>query len=1308
MAGVGGSTAYLDTYSSKRGHASFEESFCTIEQSECDAATRGMIDRVVSRQRLNSGGKAAQWDQVKTKLTAIKAEDKLNYHQVTELFSLLDSSDIKPETKKVTFKVLINQLEKDPELASSPASAVRHALITLKLHRGGLWQFSTGALAAFVDTQIEDYVKYRSCRDPLANSLPKNEIEALRTDILTELGFEQPSGRRSPSTQRLNSSWKQDMSNTIAARLTPSCVVEVVASKAVKELSEPQSSKNKAKLVMSLKAISGKDGYDPEERSRKKSCVRGKNPENKLHNDLKGMLCGKGVSIPDAMIEFKGTDGKSYLYSTDNGLCFHFQELHQAGSPALNELGAVIPLIELPPEIALDIGLKMIAASDSYEQLKTFHQVQVLNFPPSKVTTLIFDQALKNRGMEIVKNQLSVADLDWAKEPWFNTSTITVLCELETLGYASQIQQECQQLEVLPDRSSPDYQAKSENNCSALIKIVDTHLTSSNFSQITRNQRMSIVPWCVELFFNERKIDFTTAKALLTKRTDLASNKIHKALEPKMEQALKKELESLSSLTSRADSSTLNPNQRTLKEVKAILESEQFNLFISNVNPSEAEEAWFLIDCALLYLNFDKCARDELAYFEQIYKDRVLNGEKNTVKVFHSINDSLSKIKTGQRPVSSTPLPSAEEVAQQKIISELASEIPAAQNFEQLSAAYKKVCQLPEDAQAESRALIHNRLSEVKAGEIFKASNTSKKITVGYSTYQAMLNKPGYCKHSVSKESEAEQNLEYSQMLEAAERLKQSTDPLEIRMCYIAIQSYKHADEVALIKLVPMEKVFYIPELAKQINTARKVPLTALKLYSQPMLNNLLFRAAKIGDLNLIKRLLSAGANINAVNSAGQTILMVAANTSNDELVEYLISKGTFDLSQTDNHKRNIYHYLCSTKLKDKSVDALLALKIPDCAFTQKDIHGNTPFQYSVVKLSSRLMLRLASLGAPIDGNVFVEKTINGEKVTYSYSVVEYAIREKSVSVLQAATGKTLKSKCGNLTMLDNDEESYLHLAVKVGDIPVLDFLFRTNEIAPTQRGNNDRTLVHSAVKSSNSKEVIYYLIKQGIPLDEVDLNGDNPAMFAAKTESIQELETLIYLRAYDDKELNCEGLSVVHLCVMNKLARPLRSLAKNGADFEKKVGKAHHEYSGLSLKQLYDRSFNGYSTFKYSKEIIMIIENKHFEQKQLIEMERQQAEIACQQKQVQQDIEVQLAELRQAAANNLSRQTEFEATWRKGIEMSRLASKPIAEAKFDSDLDEDLEAKLEEDFNKSLSADVPMSAYGDIEMTDFQKSDDS
>ena len=92
--------------------------------------------------------------------------------------------------------------------------------------------------------------------------------------------------------------------------------------------------------------------------------------------------------------------------------------------------------------------------------------------------------------------------------------------------------------------------------------------------------------------------------------------------------------------------------------------------------------------------------------------------------------------------------------------------------------------------------------------------------------------------------------------------------------------------------------------------------------------------------------------------------------------------------------------------------------------------------------------------------------------------------------------------------------------------------------------------------------------------------------------------------------------------------------------------------------------------------EIFAIINNETIEQQKLKEVaHQQQVERERQQIQLQLEIENQLKEYRQAAAENLSKQTELEATWSKGIEM--------AKTKFDSDSEQ--KAQNEEEFNKSL-----------------------
>tara|TARA_B100001142_G_C13880823_1_gene479935 strand:- start:16 stop:582 length:567 start_codon:yes stop_codon:yes gene_type:complete len=56
--------------------------------------------------------------------------------------------------------------------------------------------------------------------------------------------------------------------------------------------------------------------------------------------------------------------------------------------------------------------------------------------------------------------------------------------------------------------------------------------------------------------------------------------------------------------------------------------------------------------------------------------------------------------------------------------------------------------------------------------------------------------------------------------------------------------------------------------------------------------NELLLAAAESGDLNSVKRLLASGANINAQDEGGFTVLVTAIAGSHTELVKYLVNQG--------------------------------------------------------------------------------------------------------------------------------------------------------------------------------------------------------------------------------------------------------------------------------------------------------------------------------------------------------------------------------------------------------------------------------
>ena len=56
--------------------------------------------------------------------------------------------------------------------------------------------------------------------------------------------------------------------------------------------------------------------------------------------------------------------------------------------------------------------------------------------------------------------------------------------------------------------------------------------------------------------------------------------------------------------------------------------------------------------------------------------------------------------------------------------------------------------------------------------------------------------------------------------------------------------------------------------------------------------NELLLAAAESGDIKSVKRLLAAGANINAQDEAGFTVLVTAIAGAHTELIKYLVNQG--------------------------------------------------------------------------------------------------------------------------------------------------------------------------------------------------------------------------------------------------------------------------------------------------------------------------------------------------------------------------------------------------------------------------------
>lgn len=301
-----------------------------------------------------------------------------------------------------------------------------------------------------------------------------------------------------------------------------------------------------------------------------------------------------------------------------------------------------------------------------------------------------------------------------------------------------------------------------------------------------------------------------------------------------------------------------------------------------------------------------------------------------------------------------------------------------------------------------------------------------------------------------------------------------------------------------------------------------------------------LHSAAWVGDLNEVKLLVARGANINALTFPTRTSpLMCTIEKGHPEIVKYLVSKGA-DIKSVD-CQGNLPLHLAVVNGNTDIIKLLLDSGSP---VNRQNIHGETPLIKAFfffpcserANVPNESAILLIERGADLRGKGYNGTSLLGmASMSNSRKVVEVILskgdeylkigKNKPVELLLAYIATDNVAKTGE--MLEKNP--------KMGKFKC-------------ERGLN---LLHFAAGSAG-KDMIEFLVSRGFGVNSGDSENNTPLHRAAKFDNCEAVETLISLGARVNARNEYKN-TPLHQAASNNSAKAAKLLIDSGAEVDAK-----------------------------------------------------------------------------------------------------------------------------------------------------------
>jgi ankyrin repeat protein len=284
--------------------------------------------------------------------------------------------------------------------------------------------------------------------------------------------------------------------------------------------------------------------------------------------------------------------------------------------------------------------------------------------------------------------------------------------------------------------------------------------------------------------------------------------------------------------------------------------------------------------------------------------------------------------------------------------------------------------------------------------------------------------------------------------------------------------------------------------------------------------------AARFGRLNILKKLIEAGANVNVKNKKKQTPLILAASFGQRKIVEVLLGQNEINIHARDRDGRT-------------ATDAARESKYPDIEDLLKNHGGtingsvNTELMEKVIKNNN--VKGIKKIAA--DEQIFKIQTVEGKTLLTIASAENK--EEKLKILLENVTDRNLVNQKG-------DDGTNPLLAASANGHQEIVRLLLENSADPNIRDNSGNTPLHLASREGYI-EIVKHLIRYNADVNSVGPVGETALILAAESGHYDIVRILLNSEAKVDRG-DFSGRTALFSGLVNKHEKIVRILREAGA----------------------------------------------------------------------------------------------------------------------------------------------------------------